>query len=446
MILKKQLDYKIITFIGLIFTSSLMLKGYTFYDEIFLLGIVLLFIISSKIKIIFLRLKKIKLSLIEIIFLFVMFYLLFQSFRGFLIFFNLGEFNEIRKIRWILFFLLIIFIFFIFKINREEVTKKDYNSYIAYSGFIFSILYFLISVIYLKLFGVKYYYEYANFKYGFMSTSAYCAAILSLTFPSIINNILNSSKNYKFQNLNIFILIFYFILFLYLSSRLGIILWLLFFTFLIFSLFKKYQKKFFNKIFKYFLLFLFLVFVSFLFIILLDELTHIETKHKVINIYDSFSIFATKNGIYRLRDLDRILLNYIPLVHIYENFNLFNFLFGHGLRTGSFVISMTQHEILNQYGIFSSYTDNPGTTAFAHILIETGIVGFVSILILSMSNFIILNKLKYPIFISVIPLIFLTSIFIINSFDIILFYIILIPNFLKDIFKVNKKKFKLGKI
>jgi hypothetical protein len=135
--------------------------------------------------------------------------------------------------------------------------------------------------------------------------------------------------------------------------------------------------------------------------------------------------------------IERMILNYIPLYHIFSDFNLSNFLFGTGLRTVSFEIYQTQYELLNLHGIKAGLTTNFGTTGFATILIESGIIGYLLILILSLANIKDLYNENYPLSICLIPSIFILNLFIINSFDLIIFYILLIPGMIKNIYKIN---------
>lgn len=433
----QNLPWVLKIFIGLIFTSPLMFGGFTFYDEFFLIFFLVYFFFTEKnfkIKNYFFLKNR-----LNIFFFLTILYFIVQSLRGFIFFFNFDEIIEIKKLRWLIFFLIIICIFLIFNFKKKIIINfKSCHNIISHTSFIFITLYLSLIVLFSYFTGNKYGLEYANFPdFGILATSAYLSPLLCLMIPSTFICISNHNiKLDEFLKYCFFLSLIFSTLF-FLSSRFSLAFLLIYFFLFLFTkikILKKIQ-----------VIILFVVF-SVIILLLLDFANYFLDKPNQYYFFDILKSLSPviENGSYehgnyggKFRDIDRILMNYIAILHMFNDFNLYNILFGTGLRTVSLIIYETQFEILNFYGITSSLSTNVGTTGFATILIETGITGYLLILILSIVNTINLYKKKFPIMVCVIPSIFVLNLFIINSFDLILFYVLLIPGMIEEIYKIN---------
>jgi hypothetical protein len=280
--------------------------------------------------------------------------------------------------------------------------------------------------------GLKYSFEYANnIKSGIFGTTAYSSVLLCLIIPSIILKISNTTTKLINRIQYCFIFSFLITLFFYLSARFAIALTLLQF-FLHFVSSSSLKLKLQN-------LFVILIFSILLLTILnsINNAINVDDKYNLQETFDKTFYLIDQDNFFKIRDLDRLVLNYVPIYHAINNFDFFNLIFGTGLRTSSQVIYQTQYELLNLFGINAVLNKNPGTTAFSAIFIETGLVGCILLFSLSIISFYSLIKQKYKIYFCFLPLFFMMQIFIINSFDMIIFYILLIPNFIEKIFQKN---------
>ncbi len=437
----KNLSWELKIFIGLVFTSPLMISGFTFYDELFLIFFLIFFFIKEKnLKINFFNLNEVKNfflnNKLNILYLLTILYFIIQSFRGFTFFFNFNNLIEIKKLRWIIYFFIIFLLFFIFNREKNYVTKNKNHNIISHTGLLFSVIYLLLSIIFSVSTGNKYSIEYANNQlFGILGTTAYTASLLCLTMPSVFLSLSNQKIELNEQFKYCFFLSFIFCTLFYLGARFGLLFLIIFFILFFFSSLK--LKK------KIYILLIFFLFSTTLLLLLhfTNYFLNQEYHYSIIDIIKSNSPIIEKGESKgNFRDFDRILLNYIPVYHLFSDFNLSNFLFGTGLRTVSVEIYQTQYELLNLYGINADLTTNFGTTGFATILIETGIIGYLLILILSLANIKDLYNENYPLSICLIPSIFILNLFIINSFDLIIFYILLMPGMIEDIFKINQNK------
>jgi hypothetical protein len=119
--------------IGLVFTSPLMFGGYTWYDEVYTAGFLLVNLTG---------IIKIRKRTSHIVFVLFCIYMLFQSFRGIAFFSQYGLVEAITKTRWIFFVIIIIFVFARSASSKiYDVIDKDLPYKLTKAGLLFNIIY-----------------------------------------------------------------------------------------------------------------------------------------------------------------------------------------------------------------------------------------------------------------------------------------------------------------
>jgi hypothetical protein len=129
-----------------------------------------------------------------------------------------------------------------------------------------------------------------------------------------------------------------------------------------------------------------------------------------------------------LQDITRKVWNESALVALSED--NFYWLFGWGLRTGGYIVAPYAYDLFTLAGVqTTSYRENIGTPGFAALALDSGVIG---LSLLAMVTFYCILEIwhtrkKLELFLLFGPVAFIIQLFIMNIFDVILFYIALMP-------------------
>jgi hypothetical protein len=395
---------------GLIFSTPWMIGGHVWYDEFFLFGYILG---SFKIK------KKINFSFPEVIFIFLIFYLLIQSIRGIFFIIEIEPETSIQKLRWVIFFLAIFIIFLITKSQPKSYIPETFlKKYLFKSILYFNFIYFGVGIIYLILFGSQFESQYAGSYYGILAATAYVAPLFYI-FTSLNFLLFAKNSNYRFYNLkfNISFGIIILINIFYLSR--SVMFGIIFFSFFFF--FSKERYKFLSN-----LIFSFPIIIIFF-------LSFGLNNENLYNLYFEINeLIVTNFGPASTQVLDRKILNYASFLAIQESPMLF--LFGGGLKSSGYIAAPFVHDLLITNGFASILKKDVSLTGFSSLLLDLGVIGILLIIFLIFLAFLQIRKNNYPLYCSLLPLVFFLHLFVTNITEMLLLYFMIMPTFINGLF------------
>jgi hypothetical protein len=399
--------------IGIAMTSSIMIYGFSSYDEIFVLGFIFPFLYS------FIKKREFRLSVtysnISLVIVFAL-YWIFELVQGYILF-TISSESYLRKIRWFIFIFLLLFLYIIFK------NRLSYNLKIQKSGLLAIVIYLLsislIFIYYVMTTGSTGNAQYAQ-KYdsqiplNILTNSAYFSLTLVFFFYLALKSYLfKIDLSYKIL-IHLIIFFSYFIsLLIYSRSTFASIL-LLNVLYIFYKFAERTSKR------RILLLLLNLLgsilstqFVEYLFRNSAHNIDYSSTL-----VYDATNFFNAKE---RLDQLE-ILITYISYS------DLSRILFGHGIRTSDLVLSKMFSPLVNVSNFDFYFVSN--------LLIEFGLVGtFIFIMLIALNFKPIYNFSQYKFLDFAMIVISLSHSFITNVFDNLLFYVISIILFQKIFIK-----------
>jgi hypothetical protein len=406
-----KLFWPMIIFFSII-GSGLMINAYTFYDEYLigcvLIGVFLLNIYTSKS-----RNEKVD-KIHYIIFVLFMVYLLYQSIYGAIILYSP------RKIRWIVFFTLLLIIN---NLSIKEKYPKLCPRELSYLITVFGLIYYGFYFIYgfsFGLIGVNWHllqFAQTGNLMAIWGTTAYTLFPIVISMPCAL--FLLKDKNAHYRRLGWITIILLIINVLYYKSRVGFISILIFF---ISSIPIMGVKK-----------WLFISMISIFSFSIIFLLTYEGTSLEFF-MSETFGfgdrIMSAKEAKIITQDVDRYIWAIVAFESISDNW--WHFLFGHGFRTSGYVVAPLVHDLFLAFGKeITHYSSNVGTEMFTNLVVETGMVG----LVLYTLNFIILGKRiisrksnpKRYVLLSALVISYFWM-FVINLIDIVLLYLLIMPN------------------
>ena len=389
-----------------------MINSYTFYDE-YLIGCVV-------IGVLLLNVFKppgryMKVDIIHYyIFTFFLVYLFFQAIYGAVILYSP------RKIRWVVFFMLL---FIISSVSKEEKYHQLGQRELSY----------LITVIGLFYYGFYFIYGYSFDLMGgdwrnlqsaqsgnllaIWGTTAYALFAIVISIPCAL--ILIKDNNSKYRHIGWVTILIIIINVLYYESRIGILALIIFFISSIPILgVKKWL--------------IFAVFSTSSFLIIFILTYEGRTIEFLINDVFGFvsRIMTARETNTYAQDVDRYIWTIVAFESISDSW--WHFLFGHGFRTSGYVVAPYVYDLFRSFGReVTHYSSNVGTEMFTNLVVETGMVG----LSLYTLNFILLGKRilsrkynpqRYVLF-SALAISYFWM-FVINLIDIVLLYLLIMPN------------------
>ena len=399
--------------IGIAMTSSIMIYGFSSYDEIFILGFVVPFLYS------FIKKREFRLSVaysnISIVIVFAL-YWIFELVQGYILF-TISSESYLRKIRWFIFIFLLLFLYIISK------NRLSYELRITKSGLLAIVIYLLsislILIYYIMTTGSTGNAQNAQ-KYdsqiplNILSNSAYFSLTLVFFFYLALKSyILKIDLSFKIMTQFIFFFSYFISLLIYSRSTFVSILFLN--LIYIFYKFAEHTRKLRILLLLFNLLgsILSVRFVEYLFRNLANNVDYSSTL-----VYDITNIFNLNERLSQLK----ILITYISYS------DLSKILFGHGLRTSDLVLSK----------MFSLPTNVSNFDLYfaSNLVIEFGLVGaflFIMLIALNFKAIYYFSQYKFLDFAMIV--IFLSHSFIANVFDNLLFYVISIVFFQKIFIK-----------
>lgn len=404
--------------IGLVFTSPLMVGGYTWYDEFFA-GAFLLTNLSKNIK------TSAKAS--QLIFILFCIYMLFQSFRGIAFFSNYGLVEAITKTRWTVFFIIILLVFAkstSAKIN--SVFDKDLPYKLAKAGLIFNFIYLSFGLIAIYITGSTSFTQAAmlsdEYRVGtspllaIFGSTGYVVSVFIVFIPAALLTIKNDTParvNIAWLTLGLSLMT----QMLY-GSRSGMLIIVIFLGLFFFQ----YGLR--LRVVKGFLLFIPLMGLGLLFQVYFNEVPIESIFLDMLN-----TLHLSDPGSYNpdLQDIDRRVWNASAILALTDN--AFNFLFGWGLRTSGYIVAPYVYDLFFNARGRATYSDDVGTPGFAALAVDGGVLG---LLLIAMILIFCLVKIcrtsdKIQLFLLFAPVAFILQLFVMNIFDVLLLYLAIMP-------------------
>ena len=407
---KPILFWPLIIFISIV-GSGLMINGYTFYDE-YLIGCVVIGVFVLNVYTSFGRNRKVD-NIHNLIFVLFLVYLFYQAIYGAIILYSP------RKIRWVIFFILLLLIN---SLSKKEKYPKLCPRDLSYFITVCSLIYYGFYIIYgysFELFGLdRHDIQYATTQKltSIWATTAYTIFPMVISLPCAI--ILIQDKKPIYRRLGLMSIILVIINVVYYQSRVGVLVILIF---SISSIPVLGVKK--------WLIFAVLSILSFslIFILMSDK----SIEFYINDVFGTWSriISANETNTYS-QDMDRYIWTIVAFESIRDNW--WHFLFGHGFRSSGYVVAPLVYDLFRAYGHTTyQYSSNVGTEMFTNLLVETGMIG----LSLYTLNYFFLvknifsnksNPHRYMLISALIISYF--WMFIINLIDVLLLYLLIMPN------------------
>lgn len=417
-----------ILFFGSFMGSGLMASGLTIFDEIYVFGVIvagLLLFIAGKAG---LHSGKDRFSSVwhQAIFYVFILYLSLEAFRGVIILSSLG------KIRWIVFFVMIGFIGFLAaKKMFFNVGAKNLALSLA-AGTSLYLVYYLGYGIFTESFrGLNRF----SIQPGEWSTPAYALFPLIAGVPAAMILICDRGKHFYYQLAGWLVLILGLFAGIYYDSRAAIL-------FIAISLLVCLPQIGIKKIMSA----LFFAAIGLLLVIAISD------KSKTTRLADDFGadLVATSRGLVLWddsnKDIDRKIHLEAAILSI--NSDVVTLFFGHGYRMHGYIIGPYLRELFMRRGfpgMAERVTDNESTEGFTAFLVDTGLFGmFLLVINFIFTGYCIIIQKNNPY--RLILLISLVFAFlwlpIINILDVILFYLLIMPNGL--LFQLSGYPFRRG--
>ena len=401
--------------VGLIYTSPLMIGGYTWYDEFYAGAFIL-----ANLKLNFRKIIKNFYFYLSILFIFLM---IIQGIRGVLFFANIGLVESVSKIRWIFFYILLLVIFL--RVAPEKYINNNYNSDLAYvitkNGLIFTIIYTLIGLLAVLTSGSVAYTQYAQIDsspgphfFALFGATAYVVPLFIIFISASLFVIMTGDL--KKSKVAFILLSLVFANQLFYGSRSGILIFL-FFIFLYFI-----QN---IKNFNYFKLL-----INLLPIILLIFLFQFYLNEQNLNIILEDLLNTLHIGDGRddnLQDIDRRVWNFAAVSALLTN--EFNFLFGWGLRTSGYIVSTHVYDLFMEARGFAILEQDVATPGFAALAVDGGVVVIIfvaTMMFKAWKNIFDINR-KSLLYLSLAPILMVLQLFIMNITDMLILWIAIIP-------------------
>lgn len=347
------------------------------------------------------------------IFLLMVVYMIAQSFRGLIVL------ESLRKIRWVVYYgMWGIIAFIISKKGFPVPNARKLLLIISGSALVYLIIYLAHGVFTEVVRGISRF----EVQPGEWSTSAYALFPLVITVPSAI--FLIRDRSYKYRQVGWATLIVAILASFYYFSRVGS---LVIFGFLFVSLFKMGFRR---------VIFLLLCFI-FIFSLYFGVSSRTELAEGASSFFRGELLGSAQSILSRdlaKVDVGRMAHLQSGFVSIMENWK--SFLFGYGFRTHGFIIGSHLAEAYEDIGLTElakrvKVKESVSTEGFSALLIDAGLVGMLFL----GANFLfvardILFKKKHPHrIILLLSLLFaFLWLLVINMVDIMLFYLMIMPN------------------
>ena len=404
--------------IGLVFTSPLMVGGYTWYDEFYAAGF-LLTNLSKNIKI------SAKAS--HIVFVLFCIYMLFQSFRGIAFFSHYGLVEAITKTRWIFFFIIIFLVFAksaSAKIN--SIFDKDLPYKLTKAGLMFNFIYLSYGLIAIYITGSTAFTQTAmlsdEYRAGtspllaIFGSTGYTVSVFIVFIPAALITIKNDTQ--ARGKIGWFTLALSLATVLLYNSRSGILIIVIFLGLFIL------QYKLRLHVVRGFLAFIPLIGLALLFQVFFNEVPIEVIFEDLLNTLH-LSDAASYNP--DLQDIDRRVWNASAILALSDN--AFNFLFGWGLRTSGYIVAPYVYDLFWIARGRAIYQEDVATPGFAALAVDSGVVGlfFMVAILISCLVKIYRTSGKIELFLLFAPIAFILQLFVMNIFDVLLLYLAIMP-------------------
>lgn len=406
--------------VGLIYTSPLMAGGYTWYDECYAVGFILANLSKG---------MKVSIKASYMIFILFCVYMLFQSFRGIAFFMNYGVVDALKKSRWILFFIIIVWIFIKGASSSiAGVFDKDFAYRLTKAGLIFNLIYLAFGLIAIGVTGSTAFTQNAmiseEYRAGtspllaLFGSTGYVVAVYIVFVPAALITIVKdtaarSNVGWITLGLSLVTQVLY-------NSRSGILIILFMFG----LFFLQYGKRF--RVMKGVTIFVPFICLMLVFQTFVNEVSVENFVDDMLNtLYMTDA--AEQNNVTNLQDIDRRVWNTSAVIAL--SGNMFNFFFGWGLRTSGFIVAPYVYDLFSEARGSAVYTDDVGTPGFASMAIDSGVIGLFLIVIILIFCLMELSKIsgKGKLFLLFAPAAFILQLFVINIFDVLLFYLAIMP-------------------
>jgi hypothetical protein len=404
--------------IGLVFTSPFMVGGYTWYDEFYAAGF-LLTNLSKNIRV------SAKVS--HIVFVLFCIYMLFQSFRGIAFFSDYGLVEAITKTRWIFFFIIIYLVFAkSASAKLNSVFDKDLPYKLTKAGLIFNFIYLSFGLIAIHITGSTAFTQAAMlsdvYRIGtspllaIFGSTGYVVSVYIVFIPAALITIKNDPP--ARGNIGWLTLALSLMTQMLYNSRSGMLIILIFLGLFVFQ----YSLR--RRVVTGVLSFIPLIGLALLFQVFFNE-TSIESIFT--NLMNTLHLSDAASYRPDLQDIDRRVWNASAILALSDN--AFNFLFGWGLRTSGYIVAPYVYDLFLEALGSAIYHEDVGTPGFAALAVDSGTLGLfliAAILIFCLVK-IYRTSGKIELFLLFAPFAFFLQLFVMNIFDVLPFYLAIMP-------------------
>ena len=440
--------------VGLIISSPFMIKGHTWFDEIYLLGFFIPIMLNN-FKRDFVRrsLSFKELSHDDLLTIALIFLLIIDAIRGVIYFLKFGYYPGLSKIRWVFFWGLLLLVFISAKEIKANFSDAIVARSVVKSGLFLILLYFSFAIFSVLTTHNPNNIQAADLIRGNFSliaiwgSSAY-VTIIFIIIAAFGYSLLFSNEKKDILISLIFITISCFVFF-YVRSRGGVIGLFIIHSFYLFTTIKEKNSRYIR------------IFLTFVLVTLTIFKNPIEG-----NFYHTYDLPETtsnySNGhfgrtIQEIEILRKRFLKNLPTHEVFllmtnpakdfdrkvrikssilamDSGNDFNKLFGYGMRTSGYIVAPISYALFTSAGISVPWKEDIATEGFTEILIDTGIIGTILIALLAFRSSLAAFKIKRTnLFFLILPCILAGQFFIINCIDIFLMYLFFIPTIYKRI-------------
>lgn len=404
--------------IGLVFTTPLVAGGYTWYDEIFVIG----YLVAN-----FPKRIRIKKNVWDGLFTIFSVYMIVQTIRGIVFFSQIGPAEAVQKVRWIVMFTVIFFVFVkSTSAKMESVIDKDLAYKLTIAGLVFNAIYLVFGLVSIYLTGSAFFTQFAMmsdvYRVGtspllaIFGSTGYVVSVYFVIIPATLITIVND--NWRRANFAWFVLAFALAVQMLYNSRSGMLVIVAFVGLFVLQNFQS------RRVMTGLMAFIPLVGLAILFQVFFNEIDPTSIFQDLLN---TVGLGDPARYNLDLQDIDRKIWNFSAILALSDN--AYNLLFGWGMRTSGYIVAPYVYDLFLEARGFAVYTEDVATPGFAALAVDTGLVGLLLVFSLLVSCLVGIYKQQRKVDLIVLfaPTAFVLQLFVMNIFDVMLLYLALMP-------------------
>ncbi|MCH8246839.1 MAG: hypothetical protein IH951_10570 [Bacteroidetes bacterium] len=351
-----------------------------------------------------------------------------QTIRGIAFFSQIGPAEAVQKVRWTVMFALI---FLVFVKSTSAKIKSVFDKDLAYkltiAGLVFNAIYLVFGLVSIYLTGSTSFTQFAmitdEYRVGtspllaMFGSTGYVVCVYYIIIPATLITI----KNYNRRRANLawFVLAFALTVQMLYNSRSGMLAIVVFTSLFVLQNLQS------RRVMKGLMVFIPLVGFAVLFQVFFNQIDPSIIFEDLLN---TLGIGNPARYNPDLQDIDRRIWNYSAILALSDN--TFNLLFGWGTRTSGYIVAPYVYDLFLEAHGQAVFREDVATPGFAALAVDTGLIGLLLIFSLLMSCLVGIYRLhrKVDFVVLLIPTAFVLQLFIMNIFDVILLYLVLMPS------------------